>query len=257
MSKDGPHPQIRPVGADRKVNIMLYGHPGFGKTSFIGTGPDKTLIIKPPTETLDPIRRANPNMSEWVVTGWGEMFEALEYLRDSQGKDFDWVWLDSISAFQETGLDDIWEQTVARKPSRAEYGLDKSEYGINMFRLGQWIRHIVGSGYFNFGVTAYPAVLSNPDFDEENPDSPSEILMPWIQGKSMAVKVCGYCNMVGYLRLVGKNRRRVIYFEPNELYYAKNQLADIPKGRLVDPTIPKLMNIVNQNPTTTKKRRTA
>jgi hypothetical protein len=252
--------QIQPIAADSKINLMLYAHPGIGKTTMIGSGPDKSLVIRPPTDSADPIKRQNPRMEQWEVTGWQDMDEALEWLRDERGGGYEWVWLDSISLMQDTGLDDIWEDVIAKKPARKEYGLDKGEYGVNMFRLSQWVRHMVGAKAFNLGITAHPAILPNPDKDDEEDESqPDDILMPWIQGKQMATKICGYMNCVAYLRVQKVKskgevvRRRVLYTDANGIYYAKNSLGQIPNGRLINPTLPKLTKYLLGNGATAEE----
>lgn len=239
-------PQIRRLSDNDKINLMLYANPGVGKTYFIGTGPDKTLILRPPVDHVVSIQ--NRNMSEWVIRDWHEMLEALEYLRDNKGDGWDWVWLDSISLWQDIGLDDIWAGVVARKKERAEYGLDKGEYGINMFRLAQWIRHIVGAAYFNFGVTAHPTRVDDPFSDDD--ENIHEIMMPYIQGKQMPEKICGYMNMVAYLHIVKDkktgNLRRVLRTQASDRWYAKDQWGAVPNGRLVDPSLPKLVSLIEQ-----------
>lgn len=246
-ASDNDHrpPQIRKLGDADKINILVYSNPGVGKTRFLGTGPEKTLILRPPVDHVVSIK--NRNLSEWVIKDWHEMYEALEYLRDNRGDGWEWVWLDSISLWQDIGLDDIWAGVVAKKESRAEYGLDKGEYGVNMFRLAQWVRHIVGSAYFHFGITAHPFRVIDP-FTEDQDDA-SEIMMPYVQGKQMAEKVCGYMNMVAYLHIVkdkktGKSRR-VMRFSAGAKWYAKDQFDAVPNGRLVDPTLPKLIALIN------------
>lgn len=241
---------IRPVGESPFVNLLIYGHPGSQKTRFIGTGPKETLIIAPPTDHRDSIRGVD--MEEWVVRSWTEMNEALDYLRDNQGAGYKWVWLDSISLFQQAGLDDIWEDTVLRRPERGKYGLDKGEYGINMFRLSSWVRHLVGARIVNVGITAHPFEMDNPF--EEDEDKIGPLLMPYIQGKNMATSICGYMNMVGYMRPAidkrTKKRRIVLSVELTERWYGKDQFYAFPDGRLVDPTIPKLMAAIERGGST-------
>jgi AAA domain len=234
--------EIRPVSESDKINIMLYAWPGVGKTRFIGSTdrPAHSLIIRPPQDHTDSIR--GTGVQEWVVHNWTEMSEALEYLRESRGDGFEWVWLDSISLYQDVGLDDIWEGVVARNPRRNQFGLDKGEYGINMTRLARWIRFIVGMQAFNFGVTAHPNEIPDP-FDESGERT---MLMPWVQGKQMAEKICGYMNIVAYIRVVKDAKsgeyRRVMYANATDRWYGKDQFDCLTNGRLLDPTLPKLVS---------------
>lgn len=229
------HPSIKPVGTGSKLNIIVYGFPGVGKTVLLGSSPGKVLVIRPPIDHTLPLR-GKKNIEEWEVKNWDEMMEAQTYLRDNQGAGYDWVWLDSISLFQDAGLDDIWETVITEKPARARYGLDKAEYGINMFRLGGWVRHMVGPGYFNFGITAHPAEMVHPEDDEA-----LDILMPYVQGKNMATKICGYMNVVAYYRVVRKDgkERRAMSFRLTDKWYGKDQSGRLPRT-LYDPTIPKI-----------------
>jgi AAA domain len=226
---------IRPIQAAPKIIMFLYGPPGNGKTRLIGSGGKGTLIVRPSTDHTDSIR--TPGVEEWEVEDWAEMYNVEEYVRHEGYKEYDWIWLDSISLFQDTGLDDIWEGVVAQKPHRAQYSLDKGEYGINMWRLQTWIRDMVGIKGFNLGITAHPEYLPNPITGEVK-------LQPYVQGKNMSTKIQGYCNIVAYLEVVvqeGKNIR-VLRTEGSENYEAKDQFDAFPNGRLVNPTMEKIQN---------------
>jgi hypothetical protein len=73
--------------------------------------------------------------------------------------------------------------------------------------------------------------------------------MPWVQGKMMSEKICGYMNQVGYMEV--KRSKSVdgactvrSDFNETEDWYAKDQFNAFENGRFIDPTIPKLMAAV-------------
>lgn len=233
---------IKPLSRTNHTKLLVYGDPGVGKTRLAGGSPGKVLIIRPPVDHTDSIRLdGNNEVEEWVVSDWNEMnLGVMEYLRH-EGHGYTWVWLDSISLWQDVGLDDIWDTVIREKPNRARYGLDQGEYGINMFRIGQWVRHIVGPDLFNFGITAHPVELPIRD----DPESP-EKLMPWIQGKNMSSKICGYMNMVGYYHLTNKGVR-TLQFDETRRYYAKDQYDAFEGGRLLDPNMVKISDAIDKS----------
>lgn len=244
---------IQPLGKSKKISFLLYGPPGAGKTRLIGER-DRTLLVRPPYDHTDSVRVELAE--EWIVYDWPEMLNVHEFARHEGAKHYDWIWLDSISLFQDTGLDDIWDGLIAQKPHRAQFGLDRGEYGINMWRLQQWVRHMVSIPGFHLGITAHPAELLNPITQEVK-------LQPWVQGKNMSTKIQGYMNMVGYLEVVpqeGKPGRRVLRTQGTERYEAKDQFdAFGTSGRLVDPTMEKLESAIadsRRGRVSTTRRRT-
>lgn len=259
-----PHPSIRPVSDREHICLLVHGDIGTGKTSLIGSGGEefKTLIIRPPVDHVQPIRGSG--CQEWVIHNWTDAFEALEYCRH-EGADWDWIWLDSISLWQDVGLDDIWQEALDRKPSRRAFGVDKLEYGINMSRIGEWVRHMVGPDQFNFGITAHSIDLPDPISSDGD-----FIRVPWIQGKGMVSRVCGYMNCVAYYDVIerevrGEMRtRRVLHTQKTEVYYAKDQYNAFENGVMINPTVPKIVEAIDAarakavgpKKRTTAKRRT-
>ena len=255
-------PEIQPAGPKPgdPITFLLYGQPGCGKTRLISSGGAKvpTLIIRPFTDNTDSVRVGG--VEEWEVHDWTEMYNVHEFLRHEGAKHYKWIWLDSVSLFQDTGLDDIWDGVIAKFPHRKEYSLDKGEYGINMWRLQTWVRDVVGIKGLNFGITAHPEFLFNPITN-------STMLQPYIQGKNMTTKIQGYCNVVGYLEVVrqkDQTERRVLRVRGTEDYTAKDQYDAFTNGRLVDPTMPKFeaaikdaiaQNIINTSPRRPVRRR--
>jgi hypothetical protein len=172
------------------------------------------------------------------------MEEVYEHCRHEGGELYDWVWLDSISSYQDIGLDDLWETIIIEKPARKRYGLDKGDYWINMQRLGRWVRDMAtlsDTGAFNFGITAWPAELSPSPEDEEI----DRKMMPWVQGKNMAMKVCGYSNVVAFGSVTSKGTRR-LQLNETEHIYAKDQFDMTDKGFMLNPTIPKIEAAINR-----------
>jgi hypothetical protein len=241
-------PPIRSVadGRSQSLAVMIYAEPGDGKTTLVGSCadivvagvPSKVLIIRPPVDHTDSI--ANPEVDEWVVSSWAEMDDAMLYSRNGGASKYDWVWLDSLGLWQDHGLDDIWADVISKKPHRAEYGLDKGEYGRNMGRIGVWVRGMIGSPDFHFGLTCHPRQAASTE-DEDNPNNK---LMPYVQGKMMSPKICGYMNVVGYLHkedLRGK-RARVLELQETDKFYAKVGFHGWDTQRIINPTMPKLVD---------------
>lgn len=254
-------PKITPVGASAKVSMLIHADIGWGKTTLIGSGGHdyKILIMRPPIDHTDPI--VGSGVQEMVVRSWEEIFEGLEYVQH-EGHNWDWVWLDSISLLQDVGLDDVYEFTLDRKgpvgslarKDREQYGPDRGEYRINMWRLGQWVRHTVGAGTVNLGITAHSFWWEPND----NGVTPS-CLWPWVQGRMMPQKICGMMNIVGHGEVETREHRgrkrtvRVLHTNAAENWYAKCQLKlpdgspIFPTGDIVNPTLPGLMEAINQS----------
>jgi hypothetical protein len=227
------HPSITPLTPTGKANFMLYGAPSAGKTSIIAQG-SRTLIIRPPTDHTDAAIRAGAKAHEWIVERWPDMDEVEEFARHNPDE-YDWIWLDSISLFQDHGLEDIMAAVEAAKPHRRNGPIDQGEYNANFTRLTKWCRHMIGIPGFNFGVTAHPAEIA---------DNLGNVkLRPWVQGKNMSFKICGMMNIVGYLEVVhdkNENDRRVLRLRETDDYEAKDQFELASDYRMVDPTMKKI-----------------
>ena len=224
---------------------MIVADPGVGKSSLIGSGAlagYRTLIVRPPTDHI-PASVMKSGAEQWVVHHWEDMDEVGSYCRHEAGEEFDWVWLDSASGWQDTGLDDIWANVLAQHPHRRQYSYDKGEYRINMNRLGEWVRHMAGIGTFNFGITAWSFETANP-FNE---DATQLQRWPWIQGKGMPQRLTGYMNFVGQMAVLSNKEQtwRRLYTQATPTYFAKDQFDAFPKGYVDNPTLPKIVDAIN------------
>lgn len=229
--------QAKPVGKSSKICLCIYGPSGIGKTTLVGSGAGKVLIVRSPldhTHVLEP-----GSVDEWVVNDWESINSVQEAAKAGELDDYDWVWADTITLMSDEGLDDIAEQLFVKKPHRKEHGLDKGEYGVNMERLGQWVRVMAGVPGFHFGVTAHP--MERDDLVHDG-----LLLGPQLQGKNMSGKLCSYMDIVGYYHLVKtkQGERRVLRTNLTTEYFAKDQLKIFNKGRMADPTMAKIMTAI-------------
>lgn len=240
----------------KSVQMLIHGPPGIGKTVLIAQQP-KTLILHPPTDHLDSIKEPD-NVDEIILNDHDDFEMAYQFLQQGGSDAYDWVWLDSLSLFQDHGLDEIWKNLIAAKPDRAKWGLDKGEYGRNMERIARKVREMVGlskSGAFHFGITCHSVEM-------EDPETEKDLLMPYVQGKMMSTRVMAAMNMVGYYRWakVAKRRVRVLDFHETDSFKAKDQLEVFgEKGRLISPTMPDIHRAISKKkkpskPATRRKR---
>jgi hypothetical protein len=191
-----------------------------------------------------------------VIRDWAAELEAYQYVHQGGWEEYDWVWLDSLSVFQDFGLRDVLQDAIDRKPTRAmkkgegpdgknimipEFGADQGEYGINMTRITNMIQDFVGmadEGKINFGVVCHPETWYNPMTEES-------VLAPWVQGRGMIAKVCGYMNMIMYM---AGEPKPILYSEAKG-FFGKDQYGALPKLKsgkrgLVRPTMPKLIELL-------------
>lgn len=272
--------EIRELRKGKTIKMLVFGVPGAGKTRLAGTG-ENTLIIRPPTDHTDSIVDGD-TVRECVVEDWADMYEIFRLLQQGDGTEFDWVWLDSLSLFQDFGMDSVMLDAMTRRPDRADaalstpddpvptYGPDQGEYKINFDRIAKWCREMIGvaeTGAFNFGITAHP-------FEWYDPVKEETVWAPWIQGKGMSPKISGYMNVVAYLDVVriepddedGEVEERRVLLTDAPGFYGKNQLGKFPRLSngsvgLVEPTIPKVVEALRggsssparKKKTTTKK----
>jgi len=245
--RSGLPAQIQPIGARKNIAMLVYGHPGCGKTVLAATSP-RCLIVRPPTDHTVGVPM-DSKAQEWVVRDWNDITDVANYFRHDEGSDhFDWVWLDSISAFQDFGLDAIWQELIDANPHRKNTQLDRLEYWKNMSRLTEWVRGMVSLDTVNVGVTAWA-------FKDED-ENGRPLWMPWVQGRAMPQKICGYMNLVGRLAVLartkdGENYKkgdqyRVMYTDLTDKYYAKDQYLGAFKGRMLAPTMPKIIKVIDQ-----------
>lgn len=219
------------------INVCLYADNGTGKTALVTSAPGLILQADPGgTTTAASMGREGRAK---VITTWEDMEDVEDYFRNGPGCDkYNWVWLDSVSLFQEIGLEDVMNGVVSRKPHRKVYHPDIGEYGENMNRLKLWVRHMCGLSV-NFGFTAHP-------FRTEDEQTGEIQYLPWVQGKGMPNSLCGMVDVIAYMKIESDKAgedHQVCYFKKKNMYYAKDRYGALPP-RMVDPSLPKIERLI-------------
>lgn len=246
--------QPRKLRQGEGIIWLNFGHPGVGKTPLLGEA-ERTLVIRPPTDHTVSIQEPE-NVEEIVIQNWSDELEAFQYVHQEGWKKHDWVWIDSLSGWQDFGLRDVLEDAVLRNPDKRgiekggvlipEFGADKGEYGINFTRITNWIQDMCGmaaEGKINFGVTCHPADWYDPVADEI-------VSAPWVQGKGMIPKICGYMNVITYMKEVRREKKpsQIQLLSNGPGFYGKDQYHAFPTLKsgnrgLLEPTMERVMEL--------------
>lgn len=195
---------IEPLKRKKKhVNMLLYGEPGSGKSVFAGTSPNVLLLLNSDDEGSSAARwRRGFNTGscdQWVVDDYDDATQAYEYVRHEGVKEYDWVWLDNVSLFQEQLMDQIMEDLIARNSTRNRFIPDKPQYLENQQRLSLLVRDF-SKLPIHFGITAHVMEVEDDEGELQ--------MLPDVQGGQGKIsrKLCGYCNIVGYMKVTKEGR---------------------------------------------------
>jgi AAA domain len=171
----------------------------------------------------------------WKIQTWDDMTDAFMYLANGGTSDFDWVWIDSFTGFQERGLDDIMDELVSVRSHRKKWLPDRGDYGANMNRLTLLLRDFRELP-INIGITCH--VLRVEDEDDGTVTN-----MPYVQGKNMPEKVCAYFAVVAVMDKYEKDDKEVFRLRAGTVpkWYTKDRFR---LGTILNPTLPKIMERV-------------
>ncbi len=223
------------------ARLLIYGDPGCGKTPLVGTSPRGLILNADPYGTVSAALTGS-KCDRWDVRDHNDLDEAYQFFRHGGCDDYSWVWLDNATLFEERGLDSIMEDLIkSGKTHRKVYLPDRPEYGQNQNRIKLWVRGMTDLP-INFGITAHVMRVEDEDGNS--------IMKPSIQGAQGKVSdtVCGYMGMVGYMYQVrkdGETRRGLQVFKDSKRV-AKDRYGAVPNGKIFNPTIPKLEELIRK-----------
>ena len=228
------------------INLLIYGHPGEGKTPLWGTGGERLLLMDSDNGYESAIA-AGSKAHRAPATTYNEMEELYDYMKNGGGcDDFDWVVWDSLTLFQDRSMmDDLMEDAHASNENQDRWVPSKRQYFIDHNRIGSLVRQFVALP-INFGISCHVMV-------DTDPSDGQTIWMPAVQGKNMASKVSGYMNVVALLGTIQPDLKKDPKAKPVKRlltaregkFYARDRFGAL--GHHVDnPTIPGITERINE-----------
>jgi hypothetical protein len=187
------HPNIISLeDEDEKVNLLVYGKSGVGKTVWAGSA-DKVLFLAPEDDGTISAKRRGSKAKKWPIKSWDDLMEALEFLEDNPDHGFDVISIDSVTHMQQILLRKILDDVVEENPNRDLDipAIQDHQKWQNMFK-----RMVLRFNSLPVNIV-WTALVRN-ETDEEG----EEFLTPDIQGKGyqLSQTICSYMTSYGCLQ---------------------------------------------------------
>jgi hypothetical protein len=235
-----------PAEAVSKLNILVYGHTGSGKTHFIGSAAKdpafgKILLLCPDPGALTLAFDADANRQIQVaaVSSLSDFDEWYAYLAAERPEDreFQTLAIDGFTDVAELALtealDYVHKQDSKRDPNMP--GVDHwNRVGVNVRRIIRRFRDL--------DMCFIATALAQDKVDALN----QVFTLPSIAGK-LAAELGAYVDIIGYLYVdqdkVTKEAVRHLRVERTEKIQAKDRTRRLP-AVIDNPTLPGIMNLI-------------
>jgi len=243
--------QVKPPDALSYLNLLIYGHPGAGKTYLAGTAEDHpmtspvlVLDVEGGTVTL----RKRKGIDVIQVRSPQHMKEIHDELRVNNNGHYKTVVIDSITELQKLDMREVMREMLQKRPDRDPDVPDKREWGIS----GEHIRRIIRA-YRDLEMnTIFTALMV--DYKDEKTGQVT--FSPSLPGK-LRNEVPGFIDIVGYLYVMveGGEINRRIQLQPTQKVMAKDR-TDALGGFLDNTTIPDMWNLIHGDSTNSNAKGT-
>lgn len=231
-----------------KVNMLIYGEPGVGKTRIIGSAdavPEmrKVLIVDVDGGALT-VKDDFPNVDVVRVENFDQLQAVYNSLR-AGGHGYGTVGIDTITEVQKYNMTDVMARLVARDPARNEFVPDRREWAISSEMVRRMI-HAFKDLPLNTIFTAHVK-------DDEDPSTGATFKRPDLPGK-LARQIPGWFDLVVYMyerEVQTRNEKNeVTGTEVKRLWLTKNGGKVIVKDR--SNKMPRIYEVKPNEPTMVK-----
>lgn len=229
---------------DEKINMLVYGNSGVGKTAMLGNC--KALILATETGVLT-IKRMKMKAKVIECKDWNDAKESIEFLIDGGYKDYDWIGVDSLTDFQTLAMKGIVSEGVKANPTKRDPDIPQRQDYLKLQNM--FLRYV--DRLNDLPVNMYYTALEMRRENEEN----DEIVIPLITGKDyqIAQYICGKMHIVGHMTAGNKRVKRgeeitaefarEILFQHEEPYFAKDRFNALGE-KMKNPTLPQIAELV-------------
>lgn len=224
-----------------RVNMLIYGEPGIGKTLLAGSAdgvPDmrRTLFVDVEGGTLT-LRDTYPDVETVRVRSWAEMQNVYDALFDGK-HDFTTVIIDSLTEVQKMSMDGIMLKLVQEFEDRSAEVPGLREWNINLEQTRKFVR-----AFRDLPMNTIFTALVKSD---KNPRTGAMKRKPSLSGK-LADEVSGFLDIVVYLyakEIDGENKR-ILLCGQTEDTVAKDRSNKLPMT-MEEPTMNDIWQILNK-----------
>jgi phage nucleotide-binding protein len=228
-----------------KINMLIYGEPGVGKTRIIGSCdmcPEmrKVLILDIDGGALT-VKEPFPNVDVLRITSYKELQGVYNDLR-AGGHSYQTIGIDTITEVQKYNMTDVMSELVKRDAQRNEYVPDRREWAIS----SEMVRRMIHA----FKDLPYNTIFTAHVKDDEDQTTGVSTKRPDLPGK-LARQIPGWFDLVVYqyereVTIKDKDGNPVRK-EVKRLWLTKNGGRTIVKDRT--DKLPRIYEIAANKPT--------
>lgn len=235
---------IRKAGQETpKINMLVYGPAGVGKTLLCGSADDvpemrKVLFLDIEGGTFT-LQHKFPNTDILRITNWNQLADVYAELKAGLHSEYNTIVVDSLTEAQIFNMAEIMRQLVEAKPDRSPDVPDIREWGINQTQVKRFIR-----AFRDLPVTVIMTALMKED---KNKLSGKVSKTPDLPGK-LAGQVPALFDEVFYMYMKKlenedgvKEEKRLLLTGATEDTVGKDRSGKLPLV-MIEPTMSKIYN---------------
>lgn len=224
---------------DPWINMLLYGHPGAGKTVLAGSADAvdemcDVVVVDVEGGTMS-LQSFFPQVEVVRVKNFQEMGSVYQELKRMQHP-YKTVVLDSLTEIQKMSMQGIMKEVIAKEPERDPEVPSVREWGKN----GEQTRAMVRA----FRDLPMNVIFTALAIEEKNPKTGLTEFRPSLNGK-LSREVSGFMDIVGYVytKPIDEKLCRMMLTGTTDTHQAKDRSNRLPQV-LQNPSMKTIHDII-------------